>query len=221
MPDSESRWIEDTKWAIRRSVLYRPLETLRHRLELFKWRAGSTRGPAPHLVKQQVILIYARRHGIRMLVESGTYLGTMVNAMKRRFDRIVSVELDEKLCEAARRRFARSRHISILQGDSAAVLPEILRTVREPCLFWLDGHYSGGITALGSGETPIVEELKAIAEHPIAGHVILIDDARDFTGLRGYPSLEALKQIVRRLRRDWHVEIKDDIVRIHAGSDGG
>lgn len=219
MPESGKSLPERIKWAVRRTFLYRLVEYVRHRLELLKWHMGNRRGPAPHLVKQRVIRSYASRFHLGMLIETGTYLGTMVNAMKRRFDRIVSVELDEKLGEAASRRFSRYPHISIVQGDSATVLPDILRTVREPCLFWLDGHYSGGITAMGQEETPIIEEIKSIAAHPVAGHVILVDDARDFTGSRGYPSLDALKLIAQRLRRDWQVEIEDDIIRIHAGRD--
>ena len=48
------------------------------------------------------------------------------------------------------------RRAEILQGDSTDVLPEVVEKMDEPTLFWLDGHYSGGITASGEQETPIV-----------------------------------------------------------------
>ena len=57
-------------------------------------------------------------------------------------------------------------HVTIFQGDSATVLPKLLATIQEPCLFWLDGHYSGGITALGKSITPILDELQTISPTP-------------------------------------------------------
>jgi len=77
------------------------------------------------------------------------------------------VELSTELYERAKRKFSRYKHISIFKGDSSKVLPEILSQIEEPCLFWLDGHYSKGITATGEKETPILEELKHIFNHPI------------------------------------------------------
>ena len=129
---------------------------------------------------------YGRRFSLATLVETGTFLGAMVEASRDTFTRIISIELDAKLHRQAQRKFARFAHITILRGDSAAVLPEVLKGLSEPCLFWLDGHFSGGITAKSDVETPILQELAAILRHPIKGHVILIDDARAFTGQGGF-----------------------------------
>lgn len=216
MPEGNTSLSAQIKWVIRRSNFYCVIEYARHRIEIIRWIASKKRGPAPHLIKQAVIRDYALRHHLRTLIETGTFLGTMINAMKRRFDRIVSVELDAKLCEAARRRFSRHPHISILRGDSATILPEVLRSVHEPCLFWLDGHYSGGITAKAGSETPVMEELRVVLSHPVDGHVILIDDARDFTGRRGYPTLNEIERFVGGFQHGWHVEVRDDIMRIYA-----
>jgi hypothetical protein len=41
----------------------------------------------PHAVKQRVVREYAKRHGLRLLVETETYLGGMVYAVRRIFDR--------------------------------------------------------------------------------------------------------------------------------------
>jgi hypothetical protein len=46
-------------------------------------------------------------------------------------------------------------------------------------MFWLDRHYSGGFTAKGEKDCPIIEELDAISNGSHLKHSILIDDAGD------------------------------------------
>jgi hypothetical protein len=179
------------------------------------WVAARRPLPPPHVVKQEVIEKYAAKFGLRTLVETGTYLGLMVEAMKDSFGRIYSIELDQTLYERARDRFSNDDHISIIQGDSGKVLADILSDIDEPCLFWLDGHYSGDITARGELDTPIVKELNHVFEHRAAGHVILIDDGRLFVGQDGYPTMNELRELVCRANSDWICEIEDDIIRIH------
>jgi hypothetical protein len=80
-------------------------------------------------------------------------------------------------------------------------------------LFWLDGHYSAGITARGDIATPISLELEAILSHPVKSHVILIDDARDFTGKDSYPFLDNLLHKIR-VDGNYSVEVTTDIIRL-------
>jgi len=165
--------------------------------------------------KQETIREYARRFGLRTLIETGTYMGDMVHAMKGHFDRIVSIELGADLYERARRRFARDDHIRIVHGDSSVVLAAVLSLLESPCLFWLDGHYSGGVTARGLVETPVMLELAHILDHQVAGHVILIDDSHEYTGRNGYPSIDEMTHVVTGRRPDWTVAVKNGIVIIH------
>jgi len=95
-------------------------------------------------------------------------------------------------------------------------LPEILSSLKKPCLFWLDAHYSADSTIKGDVETPIAEELKAILHHSVQNHVILIDDARRFIGKNDYPTIKWLKDYVLKYRPDWSFEIENDIIRIHS-----
>jgi hypothetical protein len=82
-----------------------------------------------------------------------------------------------------------------------------------PTLFWLDGHYSGGITSSADLHSPINAELDAILGHAIATHVILIDDARLFTGRDGYPHLDEVLAAVRSNGR-YSAEVSADIIRL-------
>ena len=87
--------------------------------------------------------------------------------------------------------------------------------MNEPCLFWLDGHYSEGITAKGQLNTPILAELNHILNHSIKDHVILIDDARCFNGLDDYPTIDELKKIIVDKKPALQFSVADDIIRIH------
>ena len=158
---------------------------------------------------------YARKFSIDILVETGTYLCGMINAVKGFFSEIYSIEPDNSLFIKAKKRFINIKNIHIIQGDSSKVLPELLALIDYPCLFWLDAHYSGGITAKGNLYTPIIAELKSILSHKIKGHVILIDDTRCFIGSEDYPTIMALKEFVMKNRPDYLFEVKNDIIRIH------
>jgi hypothetical protein len=153
-------------------------------------------------------------NNLNLFVETGTYHGDMLYAMSGRFKKLYSIELSPELCADAKKRLSNYPNIEIHEGDSAQVLPRLLQSLRVPALFWLDGHYSAGNTARGLLETPISNEVQAILDHPVKGHVILIDDARNFDGSHDYPDLGSLRQSV--LSRCPHAtfEVKDDVIRI-------
>ena len=201
--------------AIHSNFLYRMIKKICYKKEYRKWTLSGKPIPPPHMVKQIIVKAYAAQFGINIFVETGTYLGEMVGAVKYNFKRIYSIELSHELYENARKKFSKHKHISIVNGDSAEVLPEILKYVKEPCLFWLDGHYSGGNTAKGKKETPIMEELKQICAHPVKNHLILIDDAREFTGQNDYPTIESLWTFIGARLPGYEFDVQDDIIRIY------
>src|SRR5262249_15383471 len=145
---------------------------------------------------------YAERFRLSTMVETGTYLGDMDFAMRSVFSRIVTLELSKDLHAAAKERFAAIPHIECLQGDSAVLLPALITDIDHPCLFWLDAHYSAGITARAEAETPISAELETVLNHPVKGHIVLIDDARCFDGTHDYPHLADLEREVVKMRPD-------------------
>ncbi|MBN1440637.1 MAG: hypothetical protein JW929_14610 [Anaerolineales bacterium] len=186
---------------------------------LLRWTAAGKPAPPPHLVKQRVLRQYARRRRLRVLVETGTYRGDMVDAVKRDFERVYSIELGEELFRAAQRRFAGAPNVVLLQGDSGGVLPDLLKQIDRPALFWLDSHYSDADTVRSGLITPIRQELESILKHPLAHrHVILIDDARLFNGEDDYPALESIRAVARDAGFE-HCDVEDDIIRIWNGAE--
>jgi hypothetical protein len=196
-------------------LLYGAYLFVRDRFWVWKWRRRGSPVPPPPLVKQRCVVAHGRRRGLKVLVETGTYRGDMVRATRSAFREIYSIELSDTLHARARGLFAAFPHIHLMQGDSATALPEVLKRVHEPCLFWLDAHYSGGETAKALYETPVLVELAHIFAHPVKEHVILVDDARCFTGQNDYPSLAQVEACVKQHRSGWICEVRDDIICIH------
>jgi len=184
-----------------------------------RWQAHPYGMIPPAAVKHAIIRHYARRFGTRVLVETGTFLGDTVYALRPSFDRIISIELDPQLAAKAMRRFVKDANVSILRGNSGVLLPQVLDELRDPALFWLDAHWSGGVTAHGDKETPVVAELELVLAHPLADHVVLVDDARLLGLERDYPTLDEIRTLVSLRRPDWVCELADDIVRLHARLD--
>lgn len=176
------------------------------------WHLKGCPVPPPHLVKQQIILEYKQKYGHTIFIETGTYLGDMINAQKKNFSKLISIELSTSLFEQAQKRFHKNKHICIFQGDSTTVLPNILPSINKPAIFWLDGHYSYGITAQGSKDCPIFSELEAIFSMK-KNNVILIDDARHFIGNGDYPSLSELETFVKN-KSLYRFKVEHDIIRL-------
>ena len=182
--------------------------------ELAAWRKAGRPVPPPNSYKQWTVLTYGRRHRLRRFIETGTYRGDMVQAVHGQFEQVISIELGHELFEAARARFAACPNVTLLERDSTENLPEILATLEEPALFWLDAHYSWGVTARGTKHTPILEEVSHILTHPVQNHVILVDDVRLFGREAGYPLLERVKALVREHCPRSSMAARHDILRI-------
>ena len=178
-----------------------------------EWAEKGRPLPPPHPVKQTAIEEYQKKFLYDTLIETGTYKGDMVETQRRNFKKIYSIELGADLYRECKERFKRFGHITLLQGDSTSVLPELMKGISQPAVFWLDGHYSGGVTALGAVQCPIYGELKSIFANDLK-HVILIDDAKDFNGTKDYPSIEELSKFILNIKPNYSIEVKDNIIRV-------
>jgi hypothetical protein len=181
---------------------------------LLAWQLAGRPVPPPHLVKQRAVRAFAGAYRLPILIETGTYRGDMVAAVRDCFDRVYSIELGKELHRLAQERFAGDPRVRILQGDSGEVLRGLLARIDRPALFWLDSHFSDADTARTDLITPIRRELEHILVHPLADrHVILIDDARLFRGKDDYPTLDWLRGFLAEAGFAGF-EVRDDIIRI-------
>lgn len=201
------------KQLIKRTPVYPALRTIKQKRELKEWERRGRPAPPPHIVKQQTLRDFAENFGLRVLIETGTYYGDMVDAMKDYFNRIYSIELSDELYEKAKQKFSGDDRIEIIHGDSGIELGKLIANLDQAALFWLDGHYSAGVTAKGDKDTPIYEELTHIFCSPQKGHVIIIDDARCF-GTASYPSIDELSVFIKAKNPNVKIEVEDDSIRI-------
>ncbi len=100
-----------------------------------------------------------------------------------------------------------------MQGDSGEVLKQLIPVLSSQAIFWLDGHYSGGLTAKGAKECPGYEELNAIFNSSIE-HVICIDDARLFVGKNDYPTIDELSIFVQEKKPGYAFSVENDCIRL-------
>jgi hypothetical protein len=193
----------------------KPLKKWNDSRIITKWQQGGANYPPPHVLKQRIIAEYQKQYNYSIFIETGTYLGSMVYAQKKRFSKIYSIELGYELYLNAKQRFKNNKNIHILQGDSGKVLPLLMTEIDAPAIFWLDGHYSAGITAKGEKDCPIFEELEAIFNaSKYHAHVLLIDDARLFIGKSDYPTIDTLLAFIKNRNNLYQLEIKNDVIRI-------
>jgi hypothetical protein len=185
--------------------------------EMDEWIAAGRPVPPPHHHKQRVLREYADKYGLRVFVETGTCFGDTVEAMRPHFECVYSIELSDELHSGALQRFEGVPNVVLIHGDSASQLDGVLSRIDQPTLFWLDGHYSGGVTARGDVDTPILAELATILESPDRGHVLVIDDARCFGADPAYPSIDELRSFIKKKRSGVDFEVLDDMIRVTPG----
>lgn len=202
------------KYELSEFGLYPHIDFWRQMPAIIRWVRHGCSGSAPGPVKRLIISAYLKKYGIKRFVETGTYLGdTLAYIASKKIVRCTSVELADEYYLKALDRFSSYSNVNVMQGDSGVVIPQVVESLQEPALFWLDGHYSGTGTGRAEADTPISSELTSILGSPITGHVILIDDARCFDGTNSYPHLDLLLQIVRN-HGGYKIEVSADIIRL-------
>lgn len=175
----------------------------------------------PYEVKMALVARKAREYGVNVLVETGTFEGELLDRQLNNFRQLISIELNQELYQAARRRFDAHPQVQLLQGDSGVKLAEAVRDLGEPALFWLDAHYSFGITAGRGKEAPIFKELSCLTGRPQHADVILIDDARLFGFDFGYPSLRKIRRFIALHWPDYQFSVESDVICIVPVKKGG
>lgn len=138
-----------------------------------------------------------------IFVETGTNMGYTTFACEPLFETIYTIELGKELYDKVSKGYSRNT-IHFLHGDSTVVFTDLLPTLDKPTVFFLDGHWSGGGTAKGAKDCPLIEEVSHIARLFRHEGIIIIDDYRLFgKGPRNGPYNE-----------DWESIRKEDILDI-------
>jgi hypothetical protein len=166
--------------------------------------------PSPPFVKKACLIREGIPHGI--WIETGTYFGDTTRMLSKRAPKVVSIEPEPRLFDRAVAYFSTFPNVEIIRGTSEEVFPSLLPGLSGDINFWLDGHYSAGITFKGERDTPILAELTCITENRAHfGEIcVLIDDVRCFnpaiSAYADYPELDEIVNWARENKLAWHIE---------------
>ena len=97
-------WLPHVEYHLRPLPGFGCIQPWLEALALREWRR-TRRPPPPRSVKAEAIRAYASADR-RVFVESGTFFGDMLSAVRPDFERLFSIELSPSLARRARRRFA-------------------------------------------------------------------------------------------------------------------
>ena len=186
------------------------------------WANREFAAPSPNFVKQKVLL----RNGLpnATWVETGTYLGDTTDVLSKVAKMVYSIEPEPTLFSKAEQKFRNTSNVKIINGLSEDVFPKLLPTISGNICFWLDGHYSEGITFKGPQDTPIMDELAVIGPNitKTSKIVVMVDDIRCFDPknpeFSAYPPVDLLVDWARKNNLTWHIEHDIFIAKNHCGN---
>ena len=164
---------------------------------------------SPQIVKQKIFLKYGIKDAV--WIETGTCFGTTTKYLSDLFPHVYSIEPEPKLYASACKRFE-GKNVTLFNDVSEHIFPSLLPKLSGNVNFWLDGHYSAGITFKGEKECPVEDELMAIEKNFVNFDrlTILIDDVRCFlpnnASYTDYPSIDYLVDWARRMNLHWRIE---------------
>lgn len=133
------------------------------------------------------------------LIETGTYLGRTAYRCAKIFKKVYTIELDPLLAQKARSNLAVCDNVEVIQGDAVVQLEKLFGTGPiDRAVVFLDGHFSGGITAHGEIAEPALEELKILSANRKRLNAVIIDDFRTFGVEHGNPPKSELLRSIEQ-----------------------
>jgi hypothetical protein len=136
-------------------------------------------------------------------IETGTYNGDTTFALEPYFNKLHTIEFSEQYYNRTKSRYSGNK-INFILGDSSDVFISLLPTITDKCIFFLDGHWSGGDTGQSAKDCPLVEEIAHINNLFKNDAIIIIDDVRLF----------GLDKSSGKLGEDWSKINKENLLNI-------
>lgn len=162
-------------------------------------------------------------------IETGTLDGDTIFELEPYFNKLYTIELSEKYYKSSKNKYKGDK-IDFILGDSSIVFETLLPRISDRCIFFLDGHWSGGDTGKSSKDCPLIEEITNIYNLFKYNGIIIIDDYRLFgldknSGCNEDWSQISKNQILNilndRIEKVYHLDSecdKDDRLIIHIKS---
>lgn len=161
--------------------------------------------------KRDRIKYFADRTGAETFVETGSFHGDTSKFLAGSVGRVITIEIDPANAAVAVENCAATPNVTVYCGPSEDVLPLALKGVSGNVLFWLDAHYQTSMTR-GRSVCPLFTELETIFATPNINPTILIDDARKFLWINGWPSLTQVQRFVEA--RGYGFRVSHDMISV-------
>jgi len=167
-----------------------------HIVDLYRLVTFDVRNPHSYSKLRQIKAL-AKKTNSSVFIEAGTFVGNTAMRCSRAFEKVITIELDAGLYRLASAYLAKRSNVLCLEGDALKILPSVLNTadVRN-CLVFLDGHFSGGVTAHGDLTEPACEEIAVLATYKDKINAVIVDDFRCFGRDKGWPRRSLLLKTV-------------------------
>jgi hypothetical protein len=139
-------------------------------------------------------------------IETGTLNGCTIFSLEPYFNKLYTIEFSEKYYINTKNKYSGNK-INFILGDSAVVFETLLPNITDNCIFFLDGHWSGGDTGHSNKDCPLCEEITHINNLFTNDAIIVIDDFRLF----------GLNKLSGKLGEDWSEINKEKLLNILQG----
>jgi len=139
-------------------------------------------------------------------IETGTFNGDTIFSVEPYFNKLYTIEFSEKYYINTKNKYSGNK-INFILGDSSIVFERLLPNITDKCIFFLDGHWSGGDTGHSSKDCPLYEEITHINNLFTNDAIIIIDDFRLF----------GLNKLSGKLGEDWSEINKEKLLNILHG----
>jgi len=104
---------------------------------------------------------------INTIIETGTFLGGTTKKLAQLANQVYTIEVDSENIPEATEYLKDSTNVTVMEGCSPELLRNLLKRDRGNTLFYLDAH--------SHIDTPLLDELKAIAEAEIKPVIVIHD----------------------------------------------
>lgn len=154
-----------------------------------------------HFITDEM-LILKKMFNLKVAIETGTCFGSTALWLAKQFPFVLTIESNSQYQEIAKERAKNEAigNIVFFLGHSQSLLPHVLesRSIGSDALFFLDAHWGP--------HCPLLDELKAIAEHGIKPCVVIHDmknpnDSR--FGFDEYPITKDGVPVVQQFTFEW------------------
>ena len=139
-------------------------------------------------------------------IETGTLNGDTIFSLEPYFNKLYTIEFSEKYYNNTKNKYSGNK-INFILGDSSIVFETLLPNITDKCIFFLDGHWSGGDTGKSNKDCPLYEEVTHINNLFTNDAIIIIDDFRLF----------GLDKSSGKLNEDWSKINKENLLNIIQG----